>query len=120
MRARDELKQQVSAVAHPIMSRDQNPKLVARLQAMLNDIDDLLAEDRADDQDWFSDTLRELRSSGPLPPPSAAKPDTLPKLSATELSIAERGRSSMVERKLPKLHIVVDTSRLTQRATRGS
>jgi hypothetical protein len=47
LKARENLQLQLERVANPAMGRDRNPQLVARLRAMIKDIDDLLADDGA-------------------------------------------------------------------------
>ncbi|HEY2032627.1 MAG TPA: hypothetical protein VGH02_02945 [Rhizomicrobium sp.] len=44
LEAREQLKEQIARVLNPIRFTDQNPALVARLRAMLDDINNALAE----------------------------------------------------------------------------
>ncbi len=45
LRAREDLYRQLMLVSNPALARDRSPFLVAKLRAMIAEIDDLLAED---------------------------------------------------------------------------
>lgn len=42
--ARERLKEQLAIVANPIRGRDRNPYLIAKLKAMIDDINECLSE----------------------------------------------------------------------------
>ena len=44
LEARERLKEQLAIVSNPINGKDYNPVLIARLQAMIDDLNDCLAE----------------------------------------------------------------------------
>jgi len=50
LKAREDLEEQLARVSSPMMSRDRNPGLVAQLQAMLDEIEECLA-DMGDDSE---------------------------------------------------------------------
>jgi hypothetical protein len=45
LRARLELQRQIEVLSQPARGRDRNPQLLAKLQAMLDEVEALLAED---------------------------------------------------------------------------
>jgi hypothetical protein len=50
LKAREDLEEQIARVSSPMMSRDRNPGLVAQLQAMLDEIDQCLADMEEDSE----------------------------------------------------------------------
>jgi hypothetical protein len=45
LRARTDLQRQIEVVSHPMMGRDRNPQLLTKLQAMLDEVNALLAQE---------------------------------------------------------------------------